>query len=141
MSEPADAEALARIWIERWNEGAPDLIPLAEHFTHTSPFGRVEGSRTYLEWVKPLAEQNVTHLKVLRVLSSPNEATIRTHSCTPNCASAGARTRVCTADFQLKIPRAQMCKRVFRFRSASADDFQVDIFCTLGHKHSRVAMI
>ena len=83
MSDPDSAETLARVWIERWNEGAPDLIPLAENFTHTSPFGRVEGRKTYLDWVKPLAAQNVTHLKILRTVSSANEAAVHFEMQTP----------------------------------------------------------
>ncbi len=83
MSTQDSAEALARVWIECWNEGAPDLIPLAESFTHTSPFGRVSGRETYLAWVKPMAERNVTHLRVLRTLSSSNEAAIHFEMQTP----------------------------------------------------------
>lgn len=83
MSDPDSAETLARVWIERWNEGAPDLIPLAENFAHTSPFGRVEGRQTYLDWVKPLAARNVTQLRVLRTLSSSNQATIHFEMQTP----------------------------------------------------------
>ncbi len=83
MSDKNNAETLARVWIERWNERAPDLIPLAENFTHTSPFGRVEGRQTYLDWVKPLAERNVTQLRILRTLSSSNEAVIHFEMETP----------------------------------------------------------
>ena len=78
-----DAETLARIWIERWNEGAPDLIPLAENFKHTSPFGCVEGRKKYLDWVKPLAAKNVTELRIHRVLSNANEAAIHFEMQTP----------------------------------------------------------
>ena len=76
MSASDSAGALARIWIERWNEGAPDLIPLGENFKHTSLFGCVEGRQKYLDWVKPMAERNVTELRILRILSSSNEAAI-----------------------------------------------------------------
>ena len=71
-----DAAALARTWIECWNEGTPDAIPLAPGFKHTSPFGRVEGRERYLEWVKPLAAENVTELKILRTMSSGKDAAI-----------------------------------------------------------------
>ena len=80
---PDGAEALARIWIECWSEGTPDLIPLAENFTHTSPFGRVEGRKKYLDWVKPLAAKNVTKLKILRTLANGNEAVIHFEMQTP----------------------------------------------------------
>lgn len=83
MSKPDSAEALARLWIESWNEGAPDLIPLAVNFKHTSPFGCVEGRQKYLDWVKPLAKRNVTQLRILRTLSGTNEATIHFEMLTP----------------------------------------------------------
>ena len=81
--KPNNAEALARIWIERWNEGKPDLIPLAENFTHTSPFGRVAGRKEYLEWVKPLAAKNVTELKIQRTIPGEHEAAIHFDMQTP----------------------------------------------------------
>lgn len=83
MSDENSAETLARMWIDRWNEGAPDLIPLAENFKHTSPFGCVEGRQKYLDWVKPLAAKNVTELKILRTLSSSNAAAIHFEMHTP----------------------------------------------------------
>ena len=83
MSDPSSATALARIWIERWNDGTPDLIPLAEEFTHTSPFGRVGGRQAYLDWVKPLAAKNVTELRILRVLPGEDAAAIHFEMQTP----------------------------------------------------------
>jgi hypothetical protein len=83
MNDPDSAETLAKVWIERWNEGTPELIPLAEKFKHTSPFGLIEGRRTYLDWVKPMAARNVTHLRILRILSSSNEAVIHFEMKTP----------------------------------------------------------
>ncbi len=83
MNDPQSAEQLARFWIESWNAGEPDRIPLAKDFTHTSPFGRVEGRRKYLDWVKPLAKQNVTELRILRTLSSGNQAAIHFEMQTP----------------------------------------------------------
>ena len=84
MSDVDDAATLARAWIERWNEGTPDLIPLAETFKHTSPFGCVAGRQKYLDWVKPLAAENVTELTILRTLAGPNEAAIHFQMQTPN---------------------------------------------------------
>lgn len=76
MATAKDAGELARLWIDCWNRNAPDDIPLAEDFVHTSPFGRVAGRETYLEWVKPLAAQNVTELRIQRVISDGNQAAI-----------------------------------------------------------------
>lgn len=84
MSAPVNTAELARTWIECWNAGTPDDIPLAADFVHTSPFGRVSGRETYLEWVKPLAAQNVTDLRILRVLSDGDEAAIHFEMSTPS---------------------------------------------------------
>ena len=90
MSEFVEATALAKIWIEAWNQGEPDKIPLAEGFTHTSPFGQVPGRQTYLEWVKPLAARNVTELKIHRVMGNGCEAVIHFEMETPK-----GRVQVC----------------------------------------------
>lgn len=66
-----------------WNAGTPDALPLADDFTHTSPFGCVQGRDTYLEWVKPLAAKNVTDLRVHRTLAQGNMATIHFEMDTP----------------------------------------------------------
>ena len=71
-----DSQQLARTWIECWAEGRPEDIPLAEGFVHVSPFGRLEGRSHYLEVVKPMAEQSVTSLRILRTLGQPGEAVV-----------------------------------------------------------------
>lgn len=76
VSKENNAEALARIWLDYWNQGRPDDIPLAEDFKHTSPFGCVRGREKYLAWVKPLAEENFVRAKVKRIISTPNQAVI-----------------------------------------------------------------
>ncbi len=58
MSEENEAERLARAWIDGWNAGKPDQIPLAAEFVHSSPFGTVAGRDKYLEWVKPRPENS-----------------------------------------------------------------------------------
>ena len=83
MDDPNSAEILAKVWIECWNAGTPGLIPLAENFVHTSPFGCIEGRQTYLDWMKPMTGQQVTPLKILRTLSNSNEATIHFEMQTP----------------------------------------------------------
>ena len=77
------AESLARLWIECWNQSRPDDIPLAENFVHTSPFGRVEGREVYLEWVKPLAAQNVAQLDIQRSMGTDDEAVVHFEMTTP----------------------------------------------------------
>ena len=73
MSRQIEAERLARAWIDGWNAGEPEKIPLSGDFVHTSPFGRVKGRDKYLAWVRPLAAKNVTSLKIVRTLADDGE--------------------------------------------------------------------
>ncbi len=84
MSHQNNAEELARAWIDGWNAGKPDDIPLAKNFVHTSPFGVIEGRDEYLERIKPLAAKNVSDLRILKTLGGENEAAIWFEMWTPN---------------------------------------------------------
>ncbi len=75
MGKPTATE-LAHIWIDKWNEGDPDNIPLDKEFTHSSPFGTVSGREKYLEWVKPLAAKNVSALRIVRIIGDNDQAAI-----------------------------------------------------------------
>lgn len=83
MSITNEAERLARAWINGWNAGKPDEIPLASNFKHSSPFGVVKGREKYLEWVKPMAAENVTSLKIVKTLGGDGEAVIWFEMMTP----------------------------------------------------------
>lgn len=83
MTKQNNAERLAITWIDLWNKGQPEAIPLAETFAHTSPFGRIEGRENYLEKVKPMAKRNVTSLNVVRTLARSNQAVIHFEMQTP----------------------------------------------------------
>ena len=84
MTSKNEAERLARTWIEGWNAGKPDEIPLAHEFIHSSPFGVVKGREKYLEWVKPLAAKNVTSLKIVKTLGGDGDSVIWFEMMTPN---------------------------------------------------------
>ena len=79
-----ESEQLARAWIDGWNAGKPQDIPLAESFVHTSPFGVMQGREKYLETVIPMAAENVASLEINRVLSGDGEAAIWFSMKTPN---------------------------------------------------------
>lgn len=38
-------------WFECWRGGKLDTLPIAEDFTHTSPFGIIKGKNRYMEIV------------------------------------------------------------------------------------------
>ncbi|NNF52110.1 MAG: nuclear transport factor 2 family protein, partial [Gammaproteobacteria bacterium] len=88
MTNFKSAEQLARAWIDGWNAGTPEQIPLSPDFAHTSPFGTVSGRERYLEWVRPLAAKNVTSLKIIRTLSHGDQCAIWFEMGTPNGAVA-----------------------------------------------------
>lgn len=78
------SERLARAWIDGWNAGKPEDIPLASDFTHASPFGVIKGRDEYLAKVKPMAAKNVASLEIVRVLSGDGESAIWYEVTTPN---------------------------------------------------------
>ncbi len=84
MSKQNESVRLARAWIDGWNAGKPEEIPLAREFTHSSPFGTVKGREKYLDWVKPMAAENVTTLKIVKTLGGDGNAAIWFEMITPN---------------------------------------------------------
>ena len=84
MSNPTETERLARAWIEGWQRGEPDEIPLAQDFIHTSPLGVINGRDDYLEQTKPLAAKNVVSLDIIDVVAGEGRAAIIYTAATPN---------------------------------------------------------
>ncbi len=41
-------QELVHTWFELWKTGEFESLPLADDFTHTSPYGKVEGKEAYL---------------------------------------------------------------------------------------------
>jgi len=44
-----DIKELVKTWFELWKTGNFEALPLAEDFTHTSPYGKVNGKEAYLD--------------------------------------------------------------------------------------------
>lgn len=86
-----EVDRLTRQWILVWNDGDPTTLPLAPDFKHTSPYGHIEGRDRYLEWVLPLAKENVAELTVEDVLVSGNQSAVRYR----NHLSSGETIRAC----------------------------------------------
>lgn len=70
-------EEQARNWILVWNDGDPRSLPLADDFSHTSPYGTITGRETYLDTVIPQAKQSVMRLTVDDVLVAGPRAVVR----------------------------------------------------------------
>lgn len=81
-----DARRLARAWIEAWIRMDVAWLEtnLAPDFVHTSPFGRLEGRRHYLDTVVPMARKSVLKLTIKRVVGGEDEAAIWFENTTPH---------------------------------------------------------
>ena len=45
-------EKLVNDWFDKWSNGDYLNLPISESFKHTSPFGTIEGKKTYLDLVE-----------------------------------------------------------------------------------------
>jgi len=45
-------EQLVQEWFAKWESGNYKTLPISDDFSHTSPFGTIEGKSTYLELVE-----------------------------------------------------------------------------------------
>ncbi|MHA2055781.1 MAG: nuclear transport factor 2 family protein, partial [Candidatus Hodarchaeales archaeon] len=47
-----ELKELVRLWFQKWEEGDIENIPIEENFRHTSPYGIVDGKKSYLSLVE-----------------------------------------------------------------------------------------
>jgi len=47
-----NSNGLVKEWIDKWESGDYLNLPLAKEFTHTSPYGVIEGREAYLDLVR-----------------------------------------------------------------------------------------
>ena len=71
------AHQLAMDWINAWITGDLSLLKLAEDFSHTSPFGTLEGRKHYLDTIIPAYEQNVAEIEFQEIIADENRAVLR----------------------------------------------------------------
>ncbi|TAI47822.1 nuclear transport factor 2 family protein [Flagellimonas allohymeniacidonis] len=45
-------QKLVKQWFAKWNQGDFHNLPIADNFTHTSPFGTIEGKQAYIALVE-----------------------------------------------------------------------------------------
>ena len=43
---------LVKVWFEKWGNGDYLNLPISQNFKHTSPFGTIDGKKTYIDLVK-----------------------------------------------------------------------------------------
>lgn len=52
-----NTKQLIDTWFTHWEKGAFQDLPISENFTHTSPFGTIEGKKNYLDLVAANADK------------------------------------------------------------------------------------
>lgn len=59
-------EDLVMDWFRKWEQGDFSDLPLAEDFTHTSPFGKITGKEPYLDTVRANRDKFLGYEFVIR---------------------------------------------------------------------------
>lgn len=52
MSKEINAKQLVELWFKKWTDGEFMNLPIADNFSHTSPFGTIVGKSAYLDLVQ-----------------------------------------------------------------------------------------
>ena len=55
------SEALVKQWFQYWEKGDFQDLPLTENFSHTSPYGTINGKMTYLDIVEMNRDKFLGH--------------------------------------------------------------------------------
>ena len=56
-----DLKTLVHTWFQKWEEGDFEHIPITEDFSHTSPYGTIDGKKAYLDLVKANRDKFLGH--------------------------------------------------------------------------------
>lgn len=56
---------LVNKWFACWESGALKKLPIAEGFTHTSPYGKIEGKSAYMDLVETNKDKFLGHRFVI----------------------------------------------------------------------------
>ena len=72
------SEKLAREWFRLWESGEFHELPITDDFTHTSPYGTIEGKTAYLDLVKVNRDKFLGHtFKIHDLITTDGKACIR----------------------------------------------------------------
>ena len=55
------SEELVKKWFQYWERGNFEDLPIADEFSHTSPYGTISGKETYLDIVKMNRDKFLGH--------------------------------------------------------------------------------
>ena len=71
-------QELVHSWFELWKTGEFESLPLAENFTHTSPYGKVEGKEAYLDLARANKESFTgNRFEIHEILFDKHRACVR----------------------------------------------------------------
>ena len=69
---------LVNAWFERWENGEFMDLPISENFTHTSPYGTVEGKKAYIDLIVANIDKCLGHrFQIHDIISEKDKACIR----------------------------------------------------------------
>lgn len=72
------AEIVANTWFDRWKEGNFQQLPITDDFSHTSPYGTIDGKTAYLQVVIANKDKFLGHeFDIHDAMYSVNKAAIR----------------------------------------------------------------
>lgn len=73
-----NTQTLVKQWFDKWEEGDFLDLPISETFTHTSPYGTIEGKVAYLDLVEANREKFLGHrFKIHDLLFGEERACVR----------------------------------------------------------------
>lgn len=56
-----DCSKLVKQWFDIWEKGNFEALPLAENFSHTSPYGTINGKQAYMDLVNDNRDKFLGH--------------------------------------------------------------------------------
>ena len=69
---------LVNVWFERWENGEFMNLPISENFTHTSPYGTIEGKKAYIDLIVVNIDKFLGHrFEIHDVIYENNKACVR----------------------------------------------------------------
>ena len=72
------ASKLVQLWFQKWESGEFLDLPITENFTHTSPYGTIQGKKDYIALVEANRDKFLGHrFNIHDILEGPHSACVR----------------------------------------------------------------
>lgn len=72
-----NTKSLVTMWFKIWEQGNFEDLPLSDNFTHTSPYGTIEGKKAYMDLVNANKDKFLGHrFEIHDTLFNENKACI-----------------------------------------------------------------